>query len=85
MSTSVLRAELRAWLHRARAGEEIVITDRGLPVARLLPVDVPPALERLTREGSVTAPRSPVRPRSTVRTRVSSRGSVADLVSRQRR
>jgi len=31
-----LRAHLSDWLERAREGTEVIITDRGLPVARLL-------------------------------------------------
>ncbi|MHB8294827.1 MAG: type II toxin-antitoxin system Phd/YefM family antitoxin [Acidimicrobiales bacterium] len=37
-----MRAELSSWVDRARAGEEVVITERGTPVARLLPVGVAP-------------------------------------------
>ena len=37
VSVSTLLAELSSWIDRARAGEEIVITDRGIAVARLLP------------------------------------------------
>lgn len=32
-----LRHDFRAWLDRARAGEHIVITDRGEPIADLVP------------------------------------------------
>lgn len=55
-----LRAHLTDWLERARAGGEIVITDRGIPVARLTAVDSAGTLERLTTEGAIggaTAPR----------------------------
>ena len=30
-----LRANLSLWLDEARSGHEVVITDRGVPVARL--------------------------------------------------
>ncbi len=33
-----LKARLSEYLARARAGEEVVITDRGTPVARLAPL-----------------------------------------------
>jgi prevent-host-death family protein len=53
-----LRADLSRWVKRARAGEEIVVTDRGTPVARLVPVDGERKIDRLIREGVVTpAPR----------------------------
>jgi len=35
---SELKARLSKYLNRAEAGEEILITDRGKPVARLLPI-----------------------------------------------
>ena len=31
-----LRAHLSEWLDRVREGDEVVITDRGVPVARLV-------------------------------------------------
>jgi len=53
-----LRADLSRWVKRARAGEEVVVTDRGKPVARLVPVDGERKIDRLIREGVVTpAPR----------------------------
>src|ERR1039458_8019004 len=36
VAISTLRAELSTWIERARSGEEVVVTDRGTPVARLL-------------------------------------------------
>jgi prevent-host-death family protein len=30
-----LRHDFRAWLDRARAGERVIVTDRGVPVAEL--------------------------------------------------
>jgi prevent-host-death family protein len=53
-----LRADLSRWLRRVRAGDEIVVTDRGTPIARLVPVDAERKIDRLIREGVVTpAPR----------------------------
>lgn len=37
-AVSDLKAHLSAWLGRVRGGEEVVVTDRGHPVARLLPI-----------------------------------------------
>jgi prevent-host-death family protein len=45
IAISDLRAHLSEWLERARGGAEIVITDRGVPVARLLGVTTTAALE----------------------------------------
>lgn len=53
-----LRADLSRFVKRVRAGEEIVVTDRGKAVARLVPVDGERTIDRLVREGLVTpAPR----------------------------
>jgi prevent-host-death family protein len=51
-----LRKDLKEWLARARAGDEVIITDRGTPVARLTGVECPTTLQRLTAEGRVGQP-----------------------------
>ena len=51
VAISILRAELSTWIERARAGEEVVVTDRGTPVARLLAVDTAPLLDQLIQRG----------------------------------
>jgi prevent-host-death family protein len=85
VAVSTLRAHLSEWVERARAGEEILVTDRGVPVARLLGVDAAPVLEQLVLEGVIgRAGRNP-RPRATGHRRVTATGPVADLVSEQRR
>lgn len=48
-----LRAHLSDWLDRARAGGEVVITERGIPIARLAALDSTDTLERLTAEGVI--------------------------------
>ena len=53
VSVTELRAHLSDWLDRARAGGEVVITDRGIPVARLAALDSAGTLERLTAEGVI--------------------------------
>jgi prevent-host-death family protein len=85
VAISRLRAELSGWIEHVRAGEEVVITERGVPVARLLPVDTAPLIERLTEQGILGRPRRADRPdaRSIVRARAT--GSVAELVTEQRR
>jgi prevent-host-death family protein len=85
VTVSALRAELAAWLSRAGAGEEVIVTDRGVPVARLLPIDTAPVIERLTREGILTKPTRSGRHAAAGRPRVRSRGSVSELVGEQRR
>lgn len=85
VSVSTLRAELADWIERVRAGEEVVVTDRGTPVVRLVSVDTAPLLEQLTQQGVVSRPRSASRPNARTTARVRARGPVSDLVSEQRR
>ena len=56
VSVSALRAELKQWIERARAGEDVVVTERGIPVARLSRIGSADLIERLEREGLLTAP-----------------------------
>lgn len=85
VSVSELRAHLSEWISRARSGEEVIVTDRGLPVVRLLGVDSTPLLEQLMEEGVIGRPAAADRPRAVAHPRVRPRGSVADIVSEQRR
>ena len=56
VAVSELRAHLSDWVARAREGQEVVITERGTPVARLLAVDATPALDRLVEQGLIARP-----------------------------
>lgn len=56
-----LKNSLSAYLRRARAGEHIVVTDRGVTVARLVPPDLPPHLIEMIRQGRLIPPRRPMR------------------------
>lgn len=80
-----LRAHLSEWLHRAQAGDEVVVIQRGVPVARIVGIDAPTALERLTAVGAIRAPASAVRPRATGRRRIRATRPVSDRLSEQRR
>jgi prevent-host-death family protein len=53
---STLRAEIKTWIAKAREGESVVITERGVPIARLMPVDGAELIEELERDGLLTAP-----------------------------
>lgn len=79
-----LRDNLSQWIGRARRGQEIVITDRGKPVARLTRVDESPALDRLIAKGLVTPARQP---KTKIRRSdlIKIKGGVSDLVKEQRR
>lgn len=59
---AALKARLSEYLRRAKAGEAVVVTDRGTPVARLGPLEGAGALtgrvEELARAGLVRRPGS---------------------------
>ena len=79
-----LKNNLSRYLDRVRAGEEVVVTDRGRPVARLLPVDASEdRLADLVEAGVVRAPSSRRRRHLPAR-RIEASGSVSDLVADQR-
>jgi prevent-host-death family protein len=81
-----LRANLSLWLARAAEGEQVVITDRGLPVARLLGIEAKTLLEDLESRGVISRPVSDRQIRASSIRRVKTRGasSLSDLVSEQR-
>ena len=85
VAVSELRAHLSDYLDRARAGDEVVITDRGVPVARLLGLAATATLERLAAEGVIGRAAAVPRPRASGQPRPRSRRPVADQVSQQRR
>jgi prevent-host-death family protein len=61
-----LKARLSRYLERVKAGHEVVVTDRGRPVAKIVPIaaDVRRGSrrERLVREGLLVPGRGRVRP-----------------------
>jgi antitoxin (DNA-binding transcriptional repressor) of toxin-antitoxin stability system len=68
-----------------RNGHEVVITDRGVPVARLMGLTTTATLERLTAEGVIGRPESGQRPIATGRNRPRPRRLLSDSVSEDRR
>ncbi len=52
-----LKAKLSEYLGRAAGGEEVVVTDRGTPIVRLLPYEVSPTIQRGIEEGWIEAPK----------------------------
>jgi len=57
---SDLKARLSRYLDMVRAGEEVIVTDRGRPIARIAPINagmqLESRLERLVRTGEVRPP-----------------------------
>lgn len=83
IAISELRANLKSFVDRAHAGERIIVTDRGVPVARLGPAEEESVLDRLEREGALTRAKKK-RPNARKGTRIEAFGPVADLVSDMR-
>ena len=81
---AAFRSDLKRWINEARTGDEVIITDRGVAVARLVGVDATTILERLEHEGVLKLPRSTVRPTATGHSRIPARRPVSDLVSEER-
>lgn len=80
---SAFRAELASWMDRIRAGEELVITDRGTPVVRLVPVGSRSLIESLSEKGLLSRPGGP-RPIARDEERVQADGSVSEYVTQRR-
>ena len=76
-----LRDGLSKHIATVAAGATITVTDHGRPVARIIPVNEPTALERLIEEGVVQPPR---KRRGPLPEPVRTTGTVSDLVAEQR-
>lgn len=64
VSVTELRANLAAFLHQVQGGEEITVTDRGEPIARIVPAGWARHLKDLEDAGLVTLPTSQKQPMS---------------------
>jgi prevent-host-death family protein len=79
-----LKNGLSKYIDRVRAGEEVIVTDRGRPVARLCALDASEdRLADLVAAGVVRAPAS--RRRHVPERRIKPKAPVSDLVADQRR
>ncbi|MCB0978815.1 MAG: type II toxin-antitoxin system prevent-host-death family antitoxin [Acidimicrobiales bacterium] len=79
-----LKNQLSRYLDRVQQGEEVIVTERGRPVARISALDrSDDRLAALVASGVVRPPRSTSR-RRPVR-RIEPRGPVSELVAEQRR
>jgi prevent-host-death family protein len=77
-----LRDGLSRHLAEVRKGHTVTVTDHGRPIARIVPVDTPTALERLIAEGRVRPAKRRKRPAPEP---IAASGTVSDLVADQRR
>jgi prevent-host-death family protein len=78
-----LRADFSRWIKRVREGEEVLVTDRGKPVARIVPVDGQRKIDRLIAAGLLAPTPKPWR--GPLPKPVKAKGTVSDLVAEQRR
>jgi len=81
-----LKNDLSRWVARARRGTEILVTDRGAPVARLVPLRGTDPLQALIEadDRAGARGRAPRQPGARVRLRGAG-PSMVDYVARERR
>lgn len=84
VAVSTLRANLREYLDHVRAGDEVVINDRGTPIARIVGIDHAALLDQLTADGVIGRPMNPERPSLVGRPRPRPKRAVSDRVIEQR-
>lgn len=77
-----LRDNLSRHLAQVRSGSTITVTEHGRPIARIVPVGRPTALESLRAAGKVTSARQP---KADLPDPVDAAGTVSDLIDDQRR
>lgn len=77
-----LRNHLSKYLDRVRDGEELVVTDRGTAIARVVPIEGGRAFDELVAAGVIEVSTAK---RARPSTRVMSTDPVSDLVADQRR
>lgn len=79
MSVTELRANLATWLDRVQQGAEVTVTDRGAPIARLVPAGTSQLIHDLAERGVLGRPLRSARTKATGRPRVTMIGEVADI------
>jgi prevent-host-death family protein len=58
-----LKSSLRETLEQVKAGETVIVTERGEPIARIVPIEPHEArMERLIRSGAIRPPLRPLNP-----------------------
>jgi prevent-host-death family protein len=82
-----LKAHLSAHLARVKAGDTVVITDRGKPVAKLVPAaaqDVPAAVARLLASGEANWSGEPLPPFEPIALTAGAK-TIAQMIAEDRR
>ena len=80
-----LRGTLSQYLAEVKRGHTVTITEHGTPIARLVPIGAPTALETLRKEGRIIPATSPRLPADSDEEARSITAMVSDLVAEQRR
>lgn len=80
-----LRSRLSEYLRRAREGEDVIVTQRGRPIARLTAVGWDARRQQLMREGLIAPARLPKEPIDVESLPGMRRGSISDIVIEERR
>lgn len=80
-----LRNHLSRYLEQVRVGQDIVVTDRGRAVARIVPMSGERTIDRLIAEGLVIPPSEPKGRAPRPEDLVPAQGTVSDLIAEQRR
>ena len=62
ISLTELRRTPGPALQHVRDGQEVVVTEAGIPLCRMVPIDQPTRYARLVAEGVIHAPTSPKEP-----------------------
>lgn len=76
-----LRANLSAFVDRVKNGEDVILTERGRPVAKITrPGDALSKLEQLIASGEVTPAKRPKRPINTEGLPSPIGGTVTDIL-----
>lgn len=75
-----LREHLSALLRQVKEGHEFTVTDRGKPVARIVPIAGLSKLEQLIAEGKVTMPKRPKRSAAELGPGVPMEGDITDFI-----
>lgn len=79
------RQDLRGWIERARSGDDVVVTVRGRPTARIVGLGTAATIARLTAAGILGEPEVLERPRAGTHPRVRPRRPVSPYIAEHRR
>ena len=83
-----IKAKLSEYLRQVKGGGEVVITERGIPVARLVPLDPDESRatreERLIRAGVLRPPSGPRKKLGTPTSRPAAGAAVLDALASER-